>query len=199
VTGPRFDDEGARLTSFGGSVDVRCPTCDHRAVVKSSAGTPARVTCPNCSFAADEGPHSWLGPVKGRIHVRCRRCHRLVVRNFPGPKQPHPVTITCECGHEFSEEIRWRNIVEGPSDPTFGLPLWLCLPFRGDVLWAYNEAHLRFLRTYIAADLRHREPNQNGSMASRLPPWMKASKNRAALLTAIRKLESRARTTAPSQ
>lgn len=78
-------------------------------------------------------------------------------------------------------------------DPDFGLNLWLSVPFRGQLFWAYNSAHLCFIRDFVAADLRQRQPNRNSSLVSRLPGWVKSAKNRSAILSVIDALEDRAK------
>ena len=76
-------------------------------------------------------------------------------------------------------------------DRVFGLPLWLQTPCAGEVLWAWNEWHLDWLERYVAADLRERTPNQNRSLASRLPRWIKSAKNRDEVLKGICRLRER--------
>ncbi|MFI6507876.1 hypothetical protein ACIBCT_09745 [Streptosporangium sp. NPDC050855] len=51
------------------------------------------------------------------------------------------------------------------------------------MLWAYDAEHLDFLERYVRAFIREREPNRNGSLASRLPAWLKDAKNRDLVLT----------------
>ncbi|MBB3734015.1 hypothetical protein [Nonomuraea dietziae] len=63
-----------------------------------------------------------------------------------------------------------------------GLELWLQTPCRNHVLWAYDAEHLDFLERYVRAFIREREPNRNGSLASRLPAWLKDAKNRDLVL-----------------
>ena len=81
-----------------------------------------------------------------------------------------------------------------PVDPWLQCELWLSAPFRGEILWAYNAAHLAFLREYVAAVLRERSPDKdptqvkNASVASTLPAWIKAAGNREALLVLIDEL-----------
>jgi hypothetical protein len=89
------------------------------------------------------------------------------------------------------EPIAWsRTWQSTPCDPYFGYPLWFVGTVKGDVFWAYNAAHLSFIRGYVQATLRIRDPDQNGSLASRLPRFLKDHKNRAAVLRAISALES---------
>ena len=73
--------------------------------------------------------------------------------------------------------------------PHFGLGLWLQTPCAGRAFWAYNAEHLDFLRHYVEAAVRERTPNANATLASRLPKWVKSSKNRDTILRAIDKLE----------
>jgi hypothetical protein len=81
-------------------------------------------------------------------------------------------------------------------DPFFHLPLWLRADCAGHTLWAYNVAHLAFIKRYVAAtDRRRPEPDEHGwrnrLLESRLPKWMKLARNRAAILAATLELERR--------
>jgi len=80
---------------------------------------------------------------------------------------------------------------EDGRDPYYGEPLWLRVPVASYELWAYNARHLAFLKDYVAADHRRRDPNWNGSMVSRLPKWMKVRSMRPRVLAAIERLEAR--------
>lgn len=89
------------------------------------------------------------------------------------------------------EPISWsRTWQSTPCDPYFGYPLWFVGTVKGNVFWAYNAAHLSFIRNYVQATLRSREPNRNSSLASRLPAFLLGHKNRAAVLKAISALET---------
>lgn len=78
----------------------------------------------------------------------------------------------------------------GAVDPLFGLPLWLQAPCCGDVLWAYNEAHLDLLESYISATLRERQGGKgyHHSIAVCLPRWMKLAHHREPIQKGIRQL-----------
>lgn len=85
----------------------------------------------------------------------------------------------------------------GAADAYFHEPLWLATPcLGGEVLWATNARHLAFLRQYVEATDR-RAPQRadtdprNGTLASRLPRWLKLAKNRRAVLAAIAVLEAK--------
>ena len=84
-------------------------------------------------------------------------------------------------------------VVGSAVDPLFHLPLWLQKDYGNEVLWAYNPAHLAFLRSHIGAKLRERgnEEITNRSLGSRLPRWMTSEKNRTALLKLIGELETK--------
>lgn len=81
--------------------------------------------------------------------------------------------------------------IGGSVDWYFRLPLWLQTECVGETLWAYNEKHLEFIETYVAAKLRIRTPNTNKSLASRLPQWIKRAKNRDEVLRACGKLKAK--------
>ena len=114
------------------------------------------------------------------------------------------------CVKTMDLEARYLTLSFGgepPVDPYFNIPLWLRIPCVGHTLWAYNQQHLEFLRAYVTSELRQRpiirlrlnfhttEPyhdyDRNRLLESRLPKWMKLSKNREQVLAGIRKLEKK--------
>ena len=114
-----------------------------------------------------------------------RRCERTV----HGPITDRLIHIVCDgCGFEFDEAPRWAHTAIGPHDPHVGLPLHFQRAVLGHTLWAYNREHLVYLRDFIGATNRVREPNRNSSLASRLPDWMKAAKHREPILHAAEKM-----------
>lgn len=79
----------------------------------------------------------------------------------------------------------WR----APANHYFGADLWLKHPFKNDVFWAYNEAHLEYLRQYVAADLREHKDRQHYTLLEKLPKFYHEAKNRDPLLKIIEKLK----------
>ncbi len=72
--------------------------------------------------------------------------------------------------------------------------LWLKTECNGKELWAFNEEHLKYLKDYVQAKLRERKKDEktgwsNSSIDSRLPNWIKSSKNREKILKCIQKIE----------
>lgn len=101
------------------------------------------------------------------------------------PKCAAPVNLTSQlsctnCG--YSKTV---------NESAKGLEHFLVAPCCGHIFRAYNLDHLDFLESYVAADLRIREPNINKSLVSRLPQWIKSAKNREEILRCIGKLRSR--------
>jgi hypothetical protein len=113
---------------------------------------------------------------------RCGGCARVVHRR-----------VTCAaCG--LARETDRRHLTTGHAfDPWFDLPLWLRADVKGEVLWAYNARHLALLRDFVAATHRRDDATRNHmrSVANRLPKWIGLAANRAAILRAITRLESR--------
>jgi hypothetical protein len=59
------------------------------------------------------------------------------------------------------------------------------------MLYAYNAAHLDWIEAFVAAPLRERRipiGRANRSIASRLPAWVKAAKNREDVLRALTRM-----------
>ncbi len=92
------------------------------------------------------------------------------------------------CGAVTRHGVRRVLGTGTPAGPQFrGLDLWLQTPCEGRVLWAYDGEHLDYLERYVAAGLREQEPG-NASLASRLPAWIKAAKNRDTVGRALLRL-----------
>lgn len=81
------------------------------------------------------------------------------------------------------------------SAPTMGLKLRLHGECRHGTLVAYNEAHLDYIEAYVRDPLRREavEPGgiRNQSIASRLPAWAKAGKNREEVVKLIERMRAR--------
>jgi hypothetical protein len=102
------------------------------------------------------------------------------------------VEVLCSCGAVNLASWPAASMKVGhPQDPYFRLPLWLSADVGGETLWAYNRDHLAFLDAYLRAALRQRAPNHNGSLASRLPRWMKAASARQNVLKALARVARR--------
>lgn len=190
----RFQDHSTSLWTFRQRLLVVCPRCEGCATVVGAGldRQPGRLTCPSCSLVVHAGENTWAGPILGRAGGRCERCGRAHPNEvLTGPGRPATRTRACPCGHESAVPVHWSPHHKEGLDPVFGHPLWLRTTVRGQLLWATNPAHLAWLKGYVSAGIRERTPNQNGSLASRLPRWLKARQNREAVLKGIATLEAR--------
>lgn len=164
----RFKDPLKTIESFGDHFLVVCPGCGQCAHVSGGGAggrDGVRFVCPACGRS-----EHWRGN-RGSVHQG-------------GGKRTKSNTGVLRMG--------------GPVDWYFHYPVWLTVPCCGETLWAYNEAHLDYLQSFVSAALRERAPlpgstparprPRNSSLASRLPAWLTAAKNRARVLAAIAKL-----------
>lgn len=125
--------------------------------------------------------YAWADP---EVLVVCPRCAKRahVLGEGMGPRR-----LTCtHCGlvRESGKDTVWGE----PVDPWFREPLWLQAPFRGEVVWAFNERHLAELRAHVAADLREHGTGTTRSTFARLPAWLTSAKNRDEVLAVLDKL-----------
>jgi hypothetical protein len=189
----RFDDRGARAADFAHEFAVRCPKCGERASVsmRPQGWTRPRVSCAGCGYSATTRRGEIRGPAVGLAKGRCRNCGRWIERHYAGTAHEHAARLRCAgCGAISTASIAWRRTQRAtPSDPHFGLPLWFVGTIKGEVFWAYNAAHLEFIRNYVAAELRIRTPNMNASLASRLPAFLLDRRNRRTVLEKILQLQ----------
>ncbi len=196
----KFNDEGKYLQEFLGNELVVCPQCSHCAIVQRlgrAYSFNAKFVCNNCGLTklSDFKKSNWAGPVYISINKRCGNCGNWIRKSKLLSKMPknHHQDVQCNlCKAITNAKMNINPISNGNGlDIFFGLPLWLQMPFRQELFWAFNAQHLRFIKEYVASELRYRQPNRNTSLASTLPGWIKERKNREDLLRCIEKLEAK--------
>jgi hypothetical protein len=182
------------LVDFIDEVLIQCPECSGPATVISKArwnDRAPKVTCLKCAFTR----RGWPAPdgtiVDAIARRRCPRCGRWLEKRYQRIlAKRRQVVLSCPCKAQTAVDVSFRSVRLGrPYDPYFGYPLWFTKNIGDEVLWAYNRRHISFLRAYIGAGNRPRTPSRNGSLASRLPQWLKKGTRRAGLLRAITALE----------
>lgn len=131
------------------------------------------VTCPKCAAT-------------GRI-VPCG-----VARGHPKIAAFAPRRFQCSgCNHRAESRGGIVSFGTDGRDPYLRLPLRLQARTRYGMLYAYNAAHLDWIEAFVAAPLRERRipvGRANRSIASRLPVWVKAAKNREDVLRALARM-----------
>lgn len=144
------------------------------------------VVCPDCSKRAhvtNRGTNA-----NPEVTLACTECGRAQVWRSAAPG----VMTSSRLDHYQPGHV----CIGAAVDWYFHLPLWLQLTCCGQTLWAYNEAHLRFLEQYVSAGMRERRRDgdlgwSNQSLASRLPAWMKAANNRREIIKCLARLKQK--------
>lgn len=121
--------------------------------------------------------------------VCCPKCQSKAVVTLHN----NEARLSCpSCSYNQAKLAEQRTFywgAENPTDSYFGVDLWLQTDCAGESLWAFNKRHLEYLEDFVSAKHRQRNPNidtwMNSSLASRLPKWLKAAKNRDQVLKAI--------------
>ena len=193
----RFEDDARHLIDFIDRVLVICDRCGAPGTVMCAqpySGHQPSFLCSRCSNHRRGWGEGWLGPEIGVGRHRCGACGDLLETpsdHAASASKQQSVAVFCPtCREKNHVRIKWKGIRLGvPHDPYFGIDLALQTGCCGETLWAYNEAHLDFLKHYVGAGLRERDGNENRSLASRLPKWMKKAGNREAIAKAIARLE----------
>jgi hypothetical protein len=148
-------------------------------------------------------PGSRLEDFLDEVLVICPRCGELAYVT-PEPRNDQTrapwladrrlVCAACALTRRWPAPGARRTIVTGTDvDPWFREPLWLRTEVAGNVLWAYNHAHLDLIADYVAATQRtkDRTPGSIHTLLNRLPTWIKEARHRDELLDAIRNLRAR--------
>src|SRR5690606_16735336 len=124
-----------------------------------------------------------------RVDIVCPKCagKALVKAGEPheGQASKSARCVCTHCGYHSDLQAGGFRLTlwGGEVDPYFHHPLWYMAPCLEGTVWAYNLPHLELIEHFVAATDRGRSglPNKNSSIAARLPRWMSAAKNRAAV------------------
>lgn len=129
------------------------------------------------------------------VLVVCPRCESRA-----SAKVDHTVKLAlllCDnCGYNkqmptevsvFGHKGNWQM----SANAYFDAELWLTTPFKNEVFWAYNIAHLEYLEKYISATLREHKDRTHFTLLEKLPRFYHESKNRESLLKVIQKLRNK--------
>ena len=143
---------------------VHCPRCGERATVGAGRGrSPSRLVCTSCGLLRDgTASLAYDGTVSQTLGRR-------------GPWR-----------RDRTPRLHW------PAPYCEAYALWLretCCG--GQVLWASNAAHLEYLRSYVAADLREGKRAPNKTLQHYLPAWLKDAKHRDEVLRALDRMAQR--------
>ena len=170
-----FTDNGQTLEDFAETIYIRCPVCQKCAHIK-------RIPSDEREIVADIS----------RRYTSWRNWENIkTVLHFKRGFSPRKVScLHCSYTRTWKGNVRGSS---GPHDWYFGLPLWLQTPCCGNILWAFNGEHLSFLESYVTATQRIKfnaeGQRRNGTMASKLPSWMKSAKNRNEVVKGIMRLK----------
>jgi hypothetical protein len=132
------------------------------------------------------------------ILVVCPNCSAPAIVRIIEKDERYPVRSARElaCDHCLARRRSGSVLLVrgGPRDPFLHQQLWLQTACRGHVLWAFNEAHIDFLRAVVQAKLRENAPGSHSSdnYSGRLPRWVCDRRNRAEVLKALDRLQTQA-------
>lgn len=157
-----------RNEDFIDTIDVVCPKCKTKALVLGGQ------------------PYGMIKEYEAQVRFSCLSCGYAIKYI----NTPESTFYTNSNGIKRSGRILFMN---APCDPFFGFDVWYRIETTYGLIWAYNISHLSVIEDYIADPQRSRNgiPNQNNSIASRLPQWAKDAKNREYLIKMIKRFKSR--------
>jgi phage FluMu protein Com len=197
----RYIDQGYPLLYWATEIEAICPKCGEVGVIK---GNPhwkewsATFMCCNCSHSLKTERDGWCGPVLGIGKRPCGFCgfkwvrveNEYEVASTIKRKEAKAKCPQCKSDNIVSLEFIRNKPTDHAIDPYFGLELALKENTRHGTVWVYGANHLEQLKKYISAQLREGDGTK-WSYFTRLPKWLKASKNREMVLKSISKIEKR--------
>lgn len=124
------------------------------------------------------------------VWVVCPSCaNKAIARvNFEN-NTARLLCLSCGYNKETSTAIVKNGTIKTAANYYFQAVLWLKIPFKNEVFWAYNDKHLMYLEKYISATLREHKDRTNFTLLEKLPKFYHEAKNREGLLKIIAKLK----------
>lgn len=159
-------------------------------------------------FNLNENMAEWSGACEVKINAKCTICKEgkyKYLRQYARKSLiPREIVVSCNfCLREnrFDDStytLRKISYSKVGFDPYYAYRLFLNIAVRQGQICVYNPTLLEILKKFIQADLRERKfSNYNRSYFSRLPAWIKSTRNRKEILKAILRLEQMASTIQP--
>lgn len=159
-------------------------------------------------FNLNENMAEWSGACEVKINAKCTICkegkYKYLGQYARKSLIPREIVVSCNfCLREnrFDDStytLRKISYSKVGFDPYYAYRLFLNIAVRQGQICVYNPTHLEILKKFIQADLRERKfSNYNRSYFSRLPAWIKSTRNRKEILKAILRLEQMASTIQP--
>ncbi len=187
----RFKDENLYLWQFADKILVHCPKCRKKASVDTCCGV---LSCNNCGYYVKKEEKSYYRLEVQRNCSQCGKRIEFAINKVTEKKEK--IKVSCShCGFNYAYKPKYTYYddfsqnVEEEKEGIFNAELWLKKPYKNHLFWANNYQHLDYLKRYIQAKVRERHDYPRMTMIARLPPFIKAKKNREDLLKIIEGLE----------
>ncbi|WP_417431657.1 hypothetical protein [Halpernia sp.] len=137
--------------------------------------------------------HLRLADFNQEVWVVCPQCSKKAIAKA---NEENARLFCNNCGYQKETSLTMLVLnqkvkVKMAAHFYFDAELWLQLPFKNDVFYAYNLAHLDYLEQYISAKLREHKDRTHFTLLEKLPKFYHEAKNRDALLKLIEKLKKK--------
>jgi predicted RNA-binding Zn-ribbon protein involved in translation (DUF1610 family) len=139
--------------------------------------------------------HHRLSDFEKEVWVVCPNCAKQTIAQLQ--EEIKEARLNCKhCGY-IKQKSTLVHYQEGKfaelkqaAHAYFEVELWLKAPFKKDMFWAYNPAHLAYLEQCISAKLREHKDRTHFTLLEKLPKFYHDAKNREVLLKIIKKLKT---------
>lgn len=191
----RYVGEALTKYSFTKEFSVECPKCKKEALVVPKTTFLSDAGELKCSHCGWKEKTSDLIRYNAVVIRNCDNCGKSIDKLQPNNKEKVKELLVkcihCKTTRKYKPrndeyKIRYKSAKIG--DPVFNLPLWFKSQVKGNILWAYNRKHILEIHDYVSSTLRERQTLEYTTMVERLPSFITAAKNRAAVLKALDKM-----------
>ncbi len=180
-------------------IDVKCPNCGKRGIVKEQEGI-YQFVCTSCNKSMKTERFRYRFDVQNQCE-NCGRYYRVDVTEEEETKRNYPsIRVKCSyCGHRMQGKVQktkkryygYYEQVRNGYESIFGLELWFLSSFDNKPVWALNREHLAYLIEYLSAELREDPILGRRTQADELPAFMKLGKNRDKIVKLLKQMQEK--------
>jgi hypothetical protein len=128
------------------------------------------------------------------VAVACPACAKKAIATRNTTEATARLLCTA-CGYNKTASILLPGTKGGKmimaAHGYFGAQLWYQAPFKNEVFFALNEAHLDYMEQYIGSGIRENKGRTGYTLVEKLPKYIQVATNRQPLLKLIQKLRNK--------
>ena len=141
----RFQDKNLVLYDFINEIQIICPECNRKAIIKNDTETyKSTVICSDCNYTYTSDNKV----IELSLKANCNNCGVKITYEQRVNEKKDQLTLrcpSCNTSHKFEPKVSEYYSFQEIFDK---YDLWYSENFKGHHFWAYNTDHLEYIENY---------------------------------------------------